>query len=840
MDEPSKDFEETEAVNSGDLLVQLKEKLKTQAQRIRSLESYKVLCEERISELCPSHPLPVLPEHIGSSGASMSQVLINSKQKIAKLEQQLSQTADLIPSPSNSVTYNKLHELYTLLHQRYNSLLKDKTEVEESLRNEMVLSEEQRAYIEVLKQAIEIKTESLGLQGIRPEEFAEYSNMKINTDESRRETSKLSTKLLDYESQIKSLTETLKIKNNEIKELNYERDELTDQLHQAAEALQYAEEEVQKLEEEKTNLLEYVETQGRSEADSDSQIKDLKTQLEVFQIDNKTLTKQLNSITSDNKKLLEDIENIRNEHDRNEKTLKETQQSFANLKSRIEEKDKTIQRYKEENNNISIQNSSLQAQNISLIENQGKIENELSVHKSELDLTKIDEDKLKETLTQLRGYSQKIQEEKCRIESKYLETDYKLQNLQSDFIELSEKHQVSLENFNAKSLDLENITKSYKALQETEESLIYSITETKKQNSVFQAEIDSLLKQLQSVNNNYSGLNQEYEQLKIKLLSMAQENNVLEIRIKENVLIIDSERQKTKFLEDSNQALKSKIDEINFEVKEIYEKYQDRDYQCKNIEFQLESLSKSYSQLQNEIIEEKYNKTTKTEELLSLSNETKALRKEFLALKENYDIACRVSKNISSVLGPTNSQRFKEISLNFSEQLSSDFILHKWIESAIQEIKDLSVKYTETVQMIDAIKHKNTLLNQDLETANQDYSNLKSKELLLKSQIEELSHENKYLKESLKSQVGSLQQEILNLRSDMQGLYEENEQFSNKNRSLSNDLSYLKNRLVSQDQNYLTLEKKFKILAGEKEHLESILGNYKSLDKPMNISYRSN
>ena len=48
---------------------QLKEKIRSQAQRLNELESYKMLCEKRVIELCPDHPLPVLTSHLGKSTA---------------------------------------------------------------------------------------------------------------------------------------------------------------------------------------------------------------------------------------------------------------------------------------------------------------------------------------------------------------------------------------------------------------------------------------------------------------------------------------------------------------------------------------------------------------------------------------------------------------------------------------------------------------------------------------------------------------------------------------------------------------------------------------------------
>ena len=98
----SVDFEQ------GDLVQQLREKIRTQAQRLRNLEQYRLLCEQRINELYPGHNFPVKPEDLGThQSPSSTQELLMAKQKIARLEQQLSQTNIKVPLTDN-YTFPKL------------------------------------------------------------------------------------------------------------------------------------------------------------------------------------------------------------------------------------------------------------------------------------------------------------------------------------------------------------------------------------------------------------------------------------------------------------------------------------------------------------------------------------------------------------------------------------------------------------------------------------------------------------------------------------------------------------------------------------------------------------
>jgi len=49
-----------------DLVKQMTQKIKKQAEQLHELGNYRLLCEKRISELAPGHPLPIQPSHLGT------------------------------------------------------------------------------------------------------------------------------------------------------------------------------------------------------------------------------------------------------------------------------------------------------------------------------------------------------------------------------------------------------------------------------------------------------------------------------------------------------------------------------------------------------------------------------------------------------------------------------------------------------------------------------------------------------------------------------------------------------------------------------------------------------
>jgi chromosome segregation ATPase len=810
--------ESPESLNSGDLLTQLKEKLKVQAQRIRSLESYKVLCEERLLELCPSHPLPVQPEHIGSGGPSLSQELLTSRQKIAKLEQQLSQTAELVPSPSNSVTYNKLHELYTLLHQKYNATLKEKNELEESLRNEVISSEEQRAYIEVLKQAIEIRMEALGLKGVRPDEFAEFSQMRISVDDSRRETSRITTKISDYEAQIKSLTESLKIKTAECAEANNDRDVLTEQLHQAAEALQFAEEEVMKLEEEKTNLIDYVETQAKVEQELSSDLKDLKAKYSNIQDENRKLSKSIQTTGDESKKILNELESVKNEFNRNERTLKDTQQSFINLKARAEEKDKSIQKYREENNNLSIQNTGLQAENISLSENLAKTDQELKMIKTLLENQKLEDERLKENLSQTKNSLHSLQEEKNRLEKTSFETHHRLTDVTRDFDDLTQKLNQTHKTLQNYSNDLETLKNQNRIAADKEEAANHLVQELKKQNQKFQNELDNLVKLQQSTHSELKTTRQEADETKAKLLMLSKEKEALEGKLREFNSMLESESQNFRHSQKENDELVYKIEELSKNCMFANESCEDTENQLKHCQLELQNLSDLLERTHQDLEQEKYQRSSHYEDLVKLSSENEKIKRDLASLRESLDLSLRATRNLSS---HSNNTLLKD--LQFSDK-SNDLALHKWIEAVIREVSEVSQKLVESSQNSENFKQKNSILMKENEKLNNDVSEARNRETLLKTQhLESLNREISGVKESFKSQVNVLQLEIVSLRNSMNGLYDEIDELSSKNRGLNSELMQVRSKLVTSEQGLVNYEKKYKIVLSERDQLERII-----------------
>jgi hypothetical protein len=203
-------------------MAKLQQNLHNMATRVQELEQYKLLCERRLLEFMPTHPLPIKAGHLGSGigtagklgttqrGRSsgergQEQRLVHMEQRVAKLtaenerlRQELATRAGapkdskLAQSPTRGATDSP-----TQLRKQLEDLAQEKVAIEESLRTEMLAGEEQRNYIEILKEALETKIEDLGLTELIQQKagtdsksacdvFVKLATMKRELDDKRK------------------------------------------------------------------------------------------------------------------------------------------------------------------------------------------------------------------------------------------------------------------------------------------------------------------------------------------------------------------------------------------------------------------------------------------------------------------------------------------------------------------------------------------------------------------------------------------------------------------------------------------------------------------------------
>ena len=143
------------------------------------------------------------------------------------------------------------------------ALLREKKAVEASLRAEILVNEEQRSYIEVLREALETKIEDLGFsegggKG-RVDLFAELANAKRQVDFFRKRHGKLEGTVADNEGTVSSLQQRV----FELTQLNKRLELAVEQARlsalESSKGTNTMKATVAKLDEEKNALLDFVE-----------------------------------------------------------------------------------------------------------------------------------------------------------------------------------------------------------------------------------------------------------------------------------------------------------------------------------------------------------------------------------------------------------------------------------------------------------------------------------------------------------------------------------------------------------------------------------------------------
>ncbi len=275
----------------------LEGRLREMAGRLHELESYKLLCERKILELSPGQPLPIKTSHLGKGRATAvknskldqsTQLLQQKLDKLAAENRQLRLTAAKKTGPaSGGITDEEVQGLVN----KVDTLEKEKSGLEESLRGEMLVSEEQRNYIEILKEALEAKIEDLGLAQMMEQAkgkdgetvcdvFAKLATMKKDLDEKRKDVTKTEGDVADMEGLIVDLKKQTDEQRDQLQQLHENYAKALKDKDEAAKLLEEINQKAEKLQKDNDALLDYAEETEEYKKNAETQLAQLKDQCE--------------------------------------------------------------------------------------------------------------------------------------------------------------------------------------------------------------------------------------------------------------------------------------------------------------------------------------------------------------------------------------------------------------------------------------------------------------------------------------------------------------------------------------------------------------------------------
>ena len=196
----------SQELNKDSYIEIIEKKIRDQAQRLIELQSYKSLCETKIKQFIPNQNFPLTEECLKENERPIKQQdnneIISLKKQINEMKIILGQKDQEIMekmrkidtltilnnqkgkinnnsnknsrkvSPNqtyqfdqlnNEITPINLNSAYTNLQNKSKEMNQEKERILDSLRKETLINEEQRNYIEILKQTIESTINKLGI-----------------------------------------------------------------------------------------------------------------------------------------------------------------------------------------------------------------------------------------------------------------------------------------------------------------------------------------------------------------------------------------------------------------------------------------------------------------------------------------------------------------------------------------------------------------------------------------------------------------------------------------------------------------------------------------------------
>ena len=794
--------------SDADLTYHLRDKIRQQAARLRGLDQYRVICEKRIQELSPGHPLPV-KEDQRSAVLSVHQELQLARDKIQRLESHLSHH-------TLEVEEAKDQENYVLLLEKYNDMLKDKTDLEESLRAEMLNCEEQRTYIELLKQTIEGKLEEMDGISFDPRAMPVINNSRLKIDDSRREQSRMRNTILDYESQIKRLSHRLKTRENENEMLVKEREELDMHLRQAAEALQIAEEEVSKLEEEKNSMVEYLNQSTSKEREMERELNDLSKYFEEMKKDFHETLKTLEIIKNKESKQQAENEVHKEEIFRTSQQYSDIKNLMDTLKMNLQDKETALRIVKEDKMNAELKIEKLQANVLSLTESLKEAQTNASRIQEQLDSYSRKEAHKSQNLTRLQSEHMNLYQENSIFKEKFQILTKELDNSKKALNELERIRELDikqLQDFKSKLLDyqvkneifegfqknrsdnkqarrsdqsrilqleeeIQYLTESIHELQHKENNLSQNFNEAKSLNLKLSNQIEELYLENDSYRYKLDKKTKEADLYISKFNNLNEYYESIETDKSEMQDLLKTERLTLKLIKDQLEVEKIKYEELKKEMSDIerhkskFEKSsQEKDEEVKQLKISLKNLEHDFEDERN--VKNKLNIESKEN-----FSKTEILEKELEKLYLETANCCKIISAFCGKLTITyNDYRscltpgYKEFLDNWTEgNKSSIESITSWVMNTIEEIQSLSKSLFKTSKQFKQASNEISKFQTIIDDSNTNETIYKQHAKKLKNELEELYRKNEVIIEDSEQEIHNLRYEITSLKHEIMSL----------------------------------------------------------------------
>lgn len=452
------------------------------------------------------------------------------------------------------------------LRDRLDQLEREKADLESSLRAEVLHSEEQRAYIEALKQAVESKMTAIGLTDVSVLDYCRAAQGAEQHQESKLALAKMQGALISQEELIHQLQ--AKLANAESRS---DVVTLKQELDQTNEAFQQAISDMNKLEEEKNSLLEYIEDHKKQEG----QLQELLENIEPELVSIKREHEEMREKYQQN---LEDLQASHRSLDQLHRENRELGGLVQRLETEAKELTKELTIVLRREKELTAELTQIQGKMRVLTVNQTTLSETLQETQGELDSVQAANAELGEELRKAQeelGEIGQEREETENIKAKAAEESENMRNIIENLEESLQTAQSQLKEESDSKHHLEDLLASLKSsLSEmttkvtTLEDFQGKFVESEVRISTLTASLQESQRSQQEISEKYSKLTESHESVLSELRKMAQvssTNAQLQEEIRNLRFELSQIQQKSKDLQSEKAHQFSKIEALTSE-----------------------------------------------------------------------------------------------------------------------------------------------------------------------------------------------------------------------------------------------------------------------------------
>lgn len=803
----------------------LEQKIRKQAKRLCELQEYSSLCEKRIKQILPTHPLPVQEAHLkndmqGNDFTKTQEIQSSNLMKSFKFQVQ-DLTNKLVYRDQE---YSTLHKKYETLQNKYNNLIqesvpksllnslnlmsnynylnenvfplperipnekmreayakllhsfkdiaREKEQILDSLRNETIINEEQRNYIEILKQTIESSLIKHGLGNLinGQKQYYQVSNkttvsnidVVIDIVQLKSEVEKLRKDFIQSDVLVNELRQELEYTKETNNDMNLKKERIKESLENGIRELEEAKEKVKSLELEKDYLND-----------------------------------ELIEVRDYNDKILKDYESSLEKNNEMEKYLEEYEKENEELKHKVEENKILEKKLAEYKNNFEKITNDLDL----LLNEKSKLDSSLNKTNEEVGKFKSENKKMEEDNKKLhnlnKSNAEKISNLEKNVEKVTSKNNELTENLNNSLKMLSEsernlksnlsQHEANTKEIEAKTSTLNELQSKIQVLEKDKEALFNDNSKLLNEVSKIKLESEKMKDDSSEYTNNFNKLLAQYEATNKNFKNIESMYNVVKVE-KENL-----QRELT--------IIKEKLEmEINTKGKE-----------SQRMKVQFESFKKEKMEFENQWkleytkLKEDYDKKVETE--LLMRRDYNLLTRKYEEIVNDRNMIEMALREKDNYLG---SLEYELNNKKISSTKNLDNVLHE-VRMSIHSCLSLASIFMQKYSAFN-VYNNNNKINESLSCENSDINNILLNIRNLEDWIQMICSELEKFYNKIQNDQDS---DIKSLNKKIESKIKEIKSFKNDNKKLYDQVKKFQDEAI-----------KFSFLQKENQFLDVIIKKF--------------